>query len=427
MKKLTSLLLAFALAFGLTGVGFAAGEATRGDVRDAFPKVTFIGDPDGSMRWNDLITRAEVATLLARAEKLADVDANYFPDVTADKWYYGAVNAVRKAGLFIGHDTGLFGPDEWMTMEQVAIVLSRYAPDTTVKSEIATLKNISVEHRNDLTIYTIKSDSTPYTLEKSVTVKEDEKFVVDGTLIIPAGVTLTVTKNAEVDINNRLEVYGKLVIDSEYNEDARGRDQVDCYYDRIFIAKGGVISITGFVRNSFMVKLRSIPKSRFLGEVVIEKTAKIVGLTNTETAVLDGTITLAWTNFIDQNSKDYFTATLKGTYELKKDYTEFRSGWLGAVYFVIDGTIISPDANTLRDWYNALTGGDEYTAIKAVGTSSKVIVKNNGKGDDGKVMYYEKYNDHSYSIVEVEFRGAPTNREARVTYDKITPKPAMFD
>jgi len=233
MKKLTSLLLAFALAFGLTGAALtvnAAGEATRGDVRDAFPKVEFKGYPDGLMHWDDLITRAQVATLLARAEKLEDVSANYFPDVTEDQWFYGAVNAVRKAGLFIGHDTGLFGPDEYMTLEQVAIVLSRYVDDREFGDAFGD-GNVSKETETS-DGWIIKQ--TAFTnLSKSTDLGRNQKVVTtENTFTIDAGVTLTLNNNSQL-ASKKLVVKGTLILNAESY----------LFANDLEIAEGGVVRI----------------------------------------------------------------------------------------------------------------------------------------------------------------------------------------
>lgn len=89
-----------------------------------------VGDPDGNLRENDEITRAEFAAVLCRAmgcENEAGTDElkykNYFPDVTPEHWAAGYVNFAYESGAISGFPDGKFYPEQPITNEQVIKML----------------------------------------------------------------------------------------------------------------------------------------------------------------------------------------------------------------------------------------------------------------------------------------------------------------
>ena len=73
------------------------------------------------------VTRAEFAALLVRA---LDIKPSVqlmgrFNDVPADKWYFSTVNTAASAGLISGYSNSVFGPDDLVTREQMAIMISK--------------------------------------------------------------------------------------------------------------------------------------------------------------------------------------------------------------------------------------------------------------------------------------------------------------
>ena len=71
------------------------------------------------------ITRAQFATLLTRAIGLKNTASiqSRFNDVTADAWYFHAVNSAAEAGLVSGYSPSTFGPDDLITREQMAVMI----------------------------------------------------------------------------------------------------------------------------------------------------------------------------------------------------------------------------------------------------------------------------------------------------------------
>lgn len=85
------------------------------------------GYPDGTFRPNEQITRAQFAAMLVRALKIVEFpdDAAVFRDVPRNAWYRGAVGAAVSAGLVVGYSERIFGPNDPITREQMAVMLTR--------------------------------------------------------------------------------------------------------------------------------------------------------------------------------------------------------------------------------------------------------------------------------------------------------------
>ena len=80
-----------------------------------------VGYPDGTVRPDGRITRAEVATILYRLMK-DQVKARFdskptvnFSDVSSGDWYYSAVQMCAKAGIVSGYPDGSFKPNQAVT------------------------------------------------------------------------------------------------------------------------------------------------------------------------------------------------------------------------------------------------------------------------------------------------------------------------
>lgn len=84
---------------------------------------------------DDSITRAQMATVLYNVAKNPDVDPSImdeFGDCESGSWYGEAVSWAVEEGIFSGYsDTGLFGPNDPITREQIAVVLWRQAGEPT--------------------------------------------------------------------------------------------------------------------------------------------------------------------------------------------------------------------------------------------------------------------------------------------------------
>ena len=87
-----------------------------------------IGDPDGNMRFQDQISRAEFAAVAARligkeAHALNRKGPTIFKDVPKDHWATGHINITVENKLFVGYDDGTFKLTNPISYGEVLTVL----------------------------------------------------------------------------------------------------------------------------------------------------------------------------------------------------------------------------------------------------------------------------------------------------------------
>ena len=97
-------------------------------VEYALEKGLFVGTSDTTFSPNTAMSRAMLVTVLWRMEgEPAVTSANAFTDVAADVWYAKPVLWANENNIVSGYGSGLFGPDDNITREQMAAILNRYA------------------------------------------------------------------------------------------------------------------------------------------------------------------------------------------------------------------------------------------------------------------------------------------------------------
>ncbi|EIM07329.1 cell wall-associated hydrolase [Planococcus antarcticus DSM 14505] len=82
------------------------------------------GNGSGIFKPNDHVSRAEAATIIARALDLKQVKGTTFKDVPASHWAAGNINAVKKAGIVNGRSSGYFAPNESITRGEISKLLT---------------------------------------------------------------------------------------------------------------------------------------------------------------------------------------------------------------------------------------------------------------------------------------------------------------
>ncbi len=112
---------------GAAGNGHKTPDSLNGD--DHFAYV--IGYPDGTVRPNANITRAEVTSIFfrllkeeVRAANLAE--ANSFGDIDSEEWYNTAISTMTKLGIVKGRFEGKFVPDANITRAEFATICARF-------------------------------------------------------------------------------------------------------------------------------------------------------------------------------------------------------------------------------------------------------------------------------------------------------------
>ena len=85
-----------------------------------------IGYEDGTFRPNEPITRAEFVTIATRFYNYtAEYKPGTFPDVDADDWYAGYIQAAVDMDLILGDDDGTFRPNDPITRAEAAAIVNR--------------------------------------------------------------------------------------------------------------------------------------------------------------------------------------------------------------------------------------------------------------------------------------------------------------
>lgn len=108
------------------------------DVADTnwfYPYVEFVyanglmvGTSDTNFRPNDVLTRAQFATILYRMEGESETEyADVFVDVSAGQWYTEAVVWANAKEIVLGYGNGKFGPNDTLAREQLVLMLYSYA------------------------------------------------------------------------------------------------------------------------------------------------------------------------------------------------------------------------------------------------------------------------------------------------------------
>lgn len=104
-----------------------------------------IGYPDGTVKPENQITRAEVATIFFRllddsARTSLLTKTNTYTDVEADKWYNTAISTLTKANVIAGYEDGSFKPNNFITRAELATLATRFrqlSGESTIKNDFS--------------------------------------------------------------------------------------------------------------------------------------------------------------------------------------------------------------------------------------------------------------------------------------------------
>ena len=97
------------------------------------------GYPDGTVRPDNSITRAEAAVIFHRLLTGYDNDnsviVSTFTDLGGSEWYYQSVAFLEKNGIIYGYPDGTFRPDATITRAEFAALVSRLDNTAIVQNE----------------------------------------------------------------------------------------------------------------------------------------------------------------------------------------------------------------------------------------------------------------------------------------------------
>lgn len=88
-----------------------------------------VGNPNGKVEPGRALTRAEAATIIARASSDFDENTEYtsnFTDVSYGSWYYNYISYVSQKGIVTGYANHTFAPDAKITRAEFATIMQRY-------------------------------------------------------------------------------------------------------------------------------------------------------------------------------------------------------------------------------------------------------------------------------------------------------------
>jgi len=107
----------------------------------AYEKGLMKGTSDTTFGPHDTITRGMIVTILHRLEGTPETSPlSPFSDVAGGKYYADAVRWAATNGIVSGYGTGLFGPNDSLTREQMVNILHNYAKykgyDTTMTTDL---------------------------------------------------------------------------------------------------------------------------------------------------------------------------------------------------------------------------------------------------------------------------------------------------
>lgn len=119
-----------------------ADSETKTAIENAVANGILSGFEDGTVRPDENITRAQMASIISRAcgaDKEADISE--FTDVPAGSWYFSAFAKAYSMGAFSGDDNKLMHPENNITFQECFTILSQVfdlLPPYTVMREIPT-------------------------------------------------------------------------------------------------------------------------------------------------------------------------------------------------------------------------------------------------------------------------------------------------
>ncbi len=131
-KKLLSVFLSVVLALSSFSIVFAESSEIRGhwaekQLGDWIDRGLMTGYLDGSYKPNNNITRSEFVALVNRIYQFDEKTEPGFTDVSAEanQWVYDEVSKAKKAGYINGFVDGSFKPNDSITRQEVAAIISR--------------------------------------------------------------------------------------------------------------------------------------------------------------------------------------------------------------------------------------------------------------------------------------------------------------
>lgn len=129
LKKLVSFSVAGIMIFGTIASAANFSDMPTGAVGVAISNAVanglLTGYEDGTVKPDEPITRAQMATILVRAFGATETAATGFSDVAEDAWYASSVSRAAAMKIFQGDENGKFNPNNHITFQETYTTLAR--------------------------------------------------------------------------------------------------------------------------------------------------------------------------------------------------------------------------------------------------------------------------------------------------------------
>lgn len=112
---------------GMPFTDVASGAWYYDAVSFVYKRGLMAGTGDNLFSPNVTTSRGMIVTILYRLDGSPSASSAGFTDVASGQWYTDAVNWAAANDIVAGYGNGLFGPNDTVTREQMAVILYRYA------------------------------------------------------------------------------------------------------------------------------------------------------------------------------------------------------------------------------------------------------------------------------------------------------------
>lgn len=135
---LVSLLVASLFAVSAAELSDIKGHWAEEYIKYGIEQGYISGYEDGTFLPNKTVTRAEFSKMINSAVKMTSAgDAKgEFNDVSAKDWYFDEVKKAENAGYITGYEDGTFRPNNSITRQEAAVILSRIVLPTDERTEL---------------------------------------------------------------------------------------------------------------------------------------------------------------------------------------------------------------------------------------------------------------------------------------------------
>ncbi|QAT41889.1 S-layer homology domain-containing protein [Aminipila luticellarii] len=150
IKRIVACFLAVLLAIPFISVPMESHAASFGDIRGHWAE-SYInkavssgfvkGYPDGTFRPDNAVTRAEFTSMVNKAlGNTGSVNVTFY-DVPRNEWFYNDVAKGMSASFVGGYDDSTFRPNNAVTREEAAAMISRFVPTYGTSGNISSFKD----------------------------------------------------------------------------------------------------------------------------------------------------------------------------------------------------------------------------------------------------------------------------------------------